>query len=383
MGRLARFASPPRESSSRSVATRRAEMPSVALATTAAKRGCRGMSAMALPNSVSAEPSTAPRARNASRPRRSRSSGGASTKGRASISWTDWQPQAASSSTTCVQSAERSAGAAKASKALYSASEKMRMHRPGAVRPARPARWSAEARLMARVVRRRRPVSSSMVATRARPESTTAVTPANVSEASAIGLATMTRRPWRAPWTTASCSSAGMAPYSVWTSMSVFSRRAAETRRISRAPGRNTSTSPASGASLSARSVASTTASSSAFRRLSSAASRGAPRFGYAISTGYARPEALTMVEPAATEPSPRSVADMTTSRSSGRKTACASRQSASATSESTPRSWNSSKITTLACSRLGSSRHMPKSTPSVTTSTRVRAERFASPRIA
>ena len=117
--------------------------------------------------------------------------------GRLSISSTLWQPQAESTNTTDARSAEMISRRANSLNDSYSASGKILRHRPGAVRPARPVRWSALALDTALVVRRRRPVSSSIVATRRSPESTTAVTPSSVSDASAIGDATTTRRPRR------------------------------------------------------------------------------------------------------------------------------------------------------------------------------------------
>ena len=68
-------------------------------------------------------------------------------------------------------------------------------------------------------------------------------------------------------------------------------------------------------------------------------------------------------------------VADITTMRRSGRTTSCASRVSASATSEAMLRSWNSSKTTAATPSSVGSSTSMRSSMPSVITSMRVASD--------
>ena len=77
----------------------------------------------------------------------------------------------------------------------------------------------------------------------------------------------------------------------------------------------------------------------------------------------------------AARGPTSPSVADITTSRKSGRSTDRVSDASASATSASRLRSWNSSKTIAATPSRDGSRCKRRTSTPSVTTSTRVDAD--------
>ena len=82
--------------------------------------------------------------------------------GRLSISSTLWQPHAESTNTTDARSAEMISGSLNSLSDSNSASGKiLAEHKPGAVRPARPVRWSALALDTALVVRRRRPVSSS------------------------------------------------------------------------------------------------------------------------------------------------------------------------------------------------------------------------------
>ena len=75
-------------------------------------------------------------------------------------------------------------------------------------------------------------------------------------------------------------------------------------------------------------------------------------------------------------------VADIRTSRRSGRRICRASRVMARATSEGRLRSWNSSKITAETPSRAGSSTSRRTRMPSVSTSMRVRSETQESKRI-
>ena len=120
-------------------------------------------------------------------------------------------------------------------------------HTPGSVRPARPARCSAESRLIDTVASRVMPVPVSKRGARARPPSTTMRTPSTVSDVSAMSVASTTRRrPGGDGARARSCSSAGSAPASGRTSTSAGTdavRRSA-VRVISPMPGRNTSTSP-------------------------------------------------------------------------------------------------------------------------------------------
>ena len=81
-----------------------------------------------------------------------------------------------------------------------------------AVRPARPARCSAEAFEIGDSSSRSSPVRSSNRSTRARPLSTTLVTPSIVSDVSATFVARITLRR-SAGCSTASCCSAGRSPY--------------------------------------------------------------------------------------------------------------------------------------------------------------------------
>jgi len=66
--------------------------------------------------------------------------------------------------------------------------------KPGATRPARPLRWSADAFETGPSSSRSRPLAGSKRSRRMRPLSTTAVTPGSVTEVSATLVARMTRR---------------------------------------------------------------------------------------------------------------------------------------------------------------------------------------------
>ena len=69
-----------------------------------------------------------------------------------------------------------------------------RMHRPGPVRPARPARWSAEARLIRPSLHRSMPRSGSKLTDRDSPVSMTVSTPSMVIEVSAMFVLRMILR---------------------------------------------------------------------------------------------------------------------------------------------------------------------------------------------
>ena len=69
-----------------------------------------------------------------------------------------------------------------------------RMHFPGAVRPARPARWAAENSLSVSVTRFCIPVETFIRLMRESPESMTHVTPGTVSDVSATAEEIITRR---------------------------------------------------------------------------------------------------------------------------------------------------------------------------------------------
>ena len=78
---------------------------------------------------------------------------------------------------------------------------------PGAVRPARPARWSAEAFDTRTVSSRVRPEAGSNFGSRCNPLSTTIVTPSIVIDVSATDVASTTLRwPGRDGRMAASCS---------------------------------------------------------------------------------------------------------------------------------------------------------------------------------
>ena len=208
------------------------------------------------------------------------------------------------------------------------------------------------------------PTPASKRGTRARPESTTAVTPSTVSEVSARSVdSTTLRRPAGAGATAESWASAGSEPWSRWTSTAArpsapLRSSAWAVRLISPIPGRNTRTSPDD--SDNAVSIAEVVTASRRSRRC-----LGRQR----TATGWVRPGAeITGAgtgEPAAaagplaprrlaTSPTLR-VADITITRRSGRNKARASRVSARPRSAASDRSWNSSKITSEVPSRPGS----------------------------
>ena len=93
----------------------------------------------------------------------------------------------------------------------WSRSVHRRTQSPGAVRPARPARWDADAALIFSMRRVLIPRFGSYRATRARPESITNVTPSIVSEVSATLVETIIFRPCEG-FTARSCSATGSSP---------------------------------------------------------------------------------------------------------------------------------------------------------------------------
>ena len=103
-------------------------------------------------------------------------------------------PQARSSSTVRVRSRRRISGVSCARRPACSSRLHRRTQRPGPSRPARPARCSADARLIGATTRRSMPCRASKRAMRARPASTTAATPSTVSAVSATLVASTTRR---------------------------------------------------------------------------------------------------------------------------------------------------------------------------------------------
>ena len=99
--------------------------------------------------------------------------------------------------------------------------------------------------------------------------------------------------------------------------------------------------------------------------------------------TGNMRPAlSTTSARISAARRAPSAVADIASRRSSGRSWACRSRQRASARSDSSERSWISSRITAATPSRPGSDCRRRTSRPSVTTSIRVSAETAESSRV-
>ena len=103
-------------------------------------------------------------------------------------------PLALSVSTTSARSSRRTSGVSCAGRSACSASVQRRRQWPGAVRPARPARWSAEARLIFSTRSVLMPRYGSNRAMRACPESITRRTPSMVSEVSATLVLTTTLR---------------------------------------------------------------------------------------------------------------------------------------------------------------------------------------------
>jgi hypothetical protein len=122
-------------------------------------------------------------------------------------------PLAFKVSTTSLKSSRFTSGSSCAARPACSRSVQRRTQRPGAVRPARPARWSALAREIFSTSRVLMPRFGSNFACRANPASTTIVTPSMVSEVSATLVETMILRACvRA--TARSCASGGSSPCS-------------------------------------------------------------------------------------------------------------------------------------------------------------------------
>ena len=223
------------------------------------------------------------------------------------------------------------------------------------------------------------------------PLSTTRRTPGIVSELSAMGVLTTTRlEPGGAALSAEAWSSRDKPPCSGKTSSGLtrgsFLRNAATASLISLAPGRNTKISPPSAWGCSSKAMP--TALTTAFCR-SNRPRPGAPT--YSVRTGNARPSlatsgarffffpsvALSEYADVSLDPSKSahagptcpSVADITTSRRSGRSAARTSVASARHRSASRLRSWNSSNTTALTFSNPGSCCSRRASMPSVTTS--------------
>ena len=245
-----------------------------------------------------------------------------------------------------------------------------RIATPGPSRPARPARCSAAAREMRSVASRVRPVPESSRGARRQPPSTTMRTPGTVSEVSAIEVASTHAR--------ASRPGAARGP----------ARRAAA-RRAAAAPGRRSlAAPPGRGGSPPCR------AGRRGCRRHARPARRGRRgparpagragrrcrgRRGWTVDREHAA-GAFHHLGVASARPGARRRRWRTSPAGAapGAARACRSRQSASARSDSSERSWISSRITAATPSRPGSDCRRRTSRPSVTTSIRVAAETAA-----
>ncbi len=221
-------------------------------------RGCTGSAAIARPCAV-----IVPRVSSASSSARSsRACANAAGVGESSHRSSDGSviPAMARSSANGVRSALAISGRAWSSNCASSPSAQSRKQTPGATRPARPRRWSADARDTRTVSRRIMPERGEKRGTRDSPQSMTTRMPSIVRLVSAIDVAsTIFRRPRGSGSIARSWASCGMEPNSGATIVSVSSPSASidSTRRISAAPGRKTSRSPAD--SRSATRIAATT----------------------------------------------------------------------------------------------------------------------------
>lgn len=209
------------------------------------------------------------------------------------------------------------------------------------------------------------PDQGSWLGRRTRPLSITAAMPSMVIEVSATLVERMSLG--RGPAAIArSCSAAGSSPCSTPRSRPrprATPSQASAQRRISRAPGRNTSTLPSSPVAPRWRSASATCDSSGRSLRPGRCS----------IATGWRRPgERSAGASRNAATGSASRVADITSRRSSGRRSRCSRRSRASATSVSTWRSWNSSSTTAATPRSPGSSRSRRTSRPSVTKRIRV-----------
>ena len=228
------------------------------------------------------------------------------------------------------------------------------------------------------VCRREKPLLGSKRGSRASPLSTTTRTPGNVTEDSATLVAsTMRRRPSGSGASASVCCSSGNSPCSgsKRTSPAATAGSVASARRaspISRWPGRNTSRSPGS------------CASACSTQRRNCGSRPSSRRAGkYATDTGYERPSDDSRgASIRAASAAPSSVADITSSRRSGRSCACTSSARARPRSPARWRSWNSSKTMAATLSRVGSSWIIRVRMPSVSTSMRVAAETLFSKRM-
>ena len=172
----------------------------------------------------------------------------------------------------------------------------------------------------------------------------------------------------------ARCAPGSSEPCSICTSIAPPSIRSA-VRSISRTPGRKASRSP-SASSLSARRIAVAISSSIFF---------SAARPIWRSSRGWMRPSLSITGAPFNREANraPSNVADIGTIRRSGRNASCASSASASPKSLSRLRSCTSSNSTADTPVSSGSSCIRRTKIPSVSTSSRVRADSLLSIRVA
>ena len=158
-------------------------------------------------------------------------------------------------------------------------------------------------------------------------------------------------------------------------------------RSISPTPGKNTSTVGGAVPLATEPGALFTNARPCSSMALSTVRLRGSSLRGgrWCVSTGYDLPSLVTTAASGRRlRRSPRSrVADIRSSRRSGRRTAWTSRTKARPRSLSRPRSWNSSKITQLTPGSSGLTCSRRRKRPAVTTSRRVRLLRCCSWRTA
>ncbi len=163
-----------------------------AMANSAAGRGGRGRRCIAFPSFVRRGPSVAPSHSSNDSAAASCASSGRSNQGKVAGS----PPHARMARHAPDRSPRRTSGTSKAASVLCVIADQSRTHLPAATRPARPARCSAEARLMRSVVNVSTPRVASNPARRTRPLSSTTRTRGNVSDVSAMLVAQNHTRPW-------------------------------------------------------------------------------------------------------------------------------------------------------------------------------------------
>ena len=336
------------------------------------------MRASRRPSCVSVPPaSTAPIATSVPRARSTASASGGSSHGKRS---NGPKPIESTISIDSARSIRRTSGVSAAGRCACSQSVHNRTHTPGAVRPARPARWSALARLMASVRSALRPRRGSMRKMRARPLSTTMRTPGMVIDVSATLVATITlRRPRAAGATAASWRSGGMLPCSGTTSKDAppatprsSARTASTVRSISNAPGMKTSASPSWPSSTSRRTA----------RAARSQTGTPCSPASLRTATGYARPSAVTTGAARYAAACAASIVALIAATIRSARRSRAARTTPSARSANTLRSWNSSSSTQPIPLSDGSRCAWRRKTPSVTKRIRVRGLTTRSKRV-